>query len=98
MKNKQRNNMVKDTGVRKLFCRRAAPSTWFDDAHHKSLRAGQVVLEYALLVAVVAAAFIAMSFYIKRAVQGSITMIESKGVIAKAERLSKYHHDPGQGW
>lgn len=51
---------------------------------------GQVVLEYAILVAVVAAAFITMSFYIKRAVQGSISMIESKGVVAKANSAPVY--------
>ncbi|MFH1691012.1 MAG: hypothetical protein ABIC68_00360 [Candidatus Omnitrophota bacterium] len=51
---------------------------------------GQAVLEYAVLVAIVAAAFISMSFYIKRAVQGSISMIESKGVVAKADSAPTY--------
>lgn len=101
-KNQQKNNTFKDAVARKMSCWQAAgPSTKFIPSAIEGLRTspwtgfrtGQVVLEYALLVAVVAAAFIAMSFYVKRAVQGSITMIESKGVIAKAERLSHYHHD-----
>ncbi len=33
---------------------------------------GQSVLEYSILVAIVAAAFIAMSLYVRRAVQGRI--------------------------
>ena len=33
---------------------------------------GQSVLEYSILVAIVAAAFIAMSMYVRRAVQGRI--------------------------
>jgi hypothetical protein len=37
---------------------------------------GQSILEYAVLLAIVAAAFTAMSFYIKRAVQGKIYSME----------------------
>jgi len=35
-------------------------------------RCGQSVLEYSILVAIVAAAFLAMSTYVRRAVQGRI--------------------------
>jgi hypothetical protein len=37
---------------------------------------GQAILEYAVLLAIVAAAFVAMSFYVKRAVQGKIYCME----------------------
>ena len=39
-------------------------------------RLGQSILEYAVLLAIVSAAFIAMSFYVKRAVQGKIYAME----------------------
>lgn len=51
---------------------------------------GQVVLEYAVLIAIVAAAFIAMSLYIKRAVQGSITSIETRAILPKAGHEPTY--------
>ncbi|MGE5280500.1 MAG: hypothetical protein ACM3L6_07155 [Deltaproteobacteria bacterium] len=37
---------------------------------------GQSILEYSVLVAMVAAAFIAMSMYVQRAAQGRITKID----------------------
>ena len=37
---------------------------------------GQAVLEYAVLISLVAAAFIAMSLYVKRAVQGKLYAME----------------------
>lgn len=47
--------------------------------------AGQVVLEYAVLVAIVAAAFMAMAFYVKRAVQGKINLMDDQ-VTAKSDK------------
>ena len=41
-------------------------------------RCGQSILEYAILVSVVSAAFLAMSLYAKRAIQGSLENIESR--------------------
>ena len=46
---------------------------------------GQSILEYAVLLSVVAAALIAMSFYIKRAVQGRINAIDEQ-IVAKANQ------------
>lgn len=43
---------------------------------------GQSVLEYAVLISVVAGAMLAMSFYIKRAVQGRINAIDQQ-IVAK---------------
>lgn len=39
---------------------------------------GQSVLEYAMLVAIVSAAFIAMAMYVRRAVQGKLYKIEEQ--------------------
>lgn len=39
---------------------------------------GQSIIEYALLIAVVAAAFTAMSFYGRRAVNANLKMIEER--------------------
>lgn len=61
-------------------------------------RRGQVVLEYAILVAVVAAAFMAMGFYVRRAVQGSINTIERRGVLAKAEGIPVYKSPFTTNW
>ncbi len=55
-----------------------------DSLKEKKRHLGQAVLEYAVLVAIVAAAFITMSLYIRRAVQGSITRIETKAILPKA--------------
>lgn len=39
---------------------------------------GQSILEYAILLSVVAAALVTMGFYIKRAVQGRINLIDEQ--------------------
>ena len=54
---------------------------------------GQSVLEYAIIVAVVSAAFLAMSMYLRRAVQGTLYRIESKTAPAK-----KLPGSSGWGW
>jgi Flp pilus assembly pilin Flp len=41
-------------------------------------RCGQSVLEYSILVAIVAAAFLAMNTYVRRAVQGRITAFDDE--------------------
>ena len=46
-------------------------------------RCGQSVLEYSILVAIIAAAFIAMSMYVRRAVQGRIYAFDDQ-ITAKA--------------
>ena len=45
---------------------------------NKWLRRGQSVLEYAILLAIVSAAFITMAMYVRRAVQGSLYKIEDR--------------------
>jgi Flp pilus assembly pilin Flp len=40
--------------------------------------AGQSVLEYAILLAIVSAAFITMTVYVRRAIQGQLYQIEEK--------------------
>ena len=42
------------------------------------LNAGQSVLEYAILLAIVSAAFITMTVYVRRAIQGQLYQIEEK--------------------
>ena len=42
------------------------------------LSAGQSVLEYAILLAIVSAAFITMTVYVRRAIQGQLYQIEEK--------------------
>lgn len=49
------------------------------------VRRGQSVLEYAIVLALVSAACIAMSLYVRRAVQGKLFKIEER-VTAKVER------------
>ena len=44
------------------------------------LSAGQSVLEYAILLAIVSAAFITMTVYVRRAIQGQLYQIEEKTV------------------
>lgn len=41
-------------------------------------RKGQSILEYALLIAVVAAAFVAMQAYVNRAVQANLKSLEDQ--------------------
>ncbi|MFH0940752.1 MAG: hypothetical protein V1840_02725 [Candidatus Omnitrophota bacterium] len=48
------------------------------------LSAGQSVLEYAILLAIVSAAFITMTVYVRRAIQGQLYQIEEK-IAAKAK-------------
>ena len=42
------------------------------------MRKGQSTIEYALLIAVVAAAFLAMHLYLQRAVQANFKLIEDQ--------------------
>lgn len=42
------------------------------------LSAGQSVLEYAMLLAIISAAFITMTLYVRRAIQGQLYQIEEK--------------------
>lgn len=48
------------------------------------MRRGQSALEYALIIAVVVAALIAMSVYVRRSVQANLKMIEDQ-INAEAE-------------
>lgn len=41
----------------------------------KYFRSGQSVLEYAILIAFVSAAFLTMAIYVRRGVQGGLSMI-----------------------
>ena len=41
---------------------------------------GQSVLEYAILIAIVSAAFISMAMYVRRAVQGKLYKIEDQAI------------------
>ena len=41
---------------------------------------GQSILEYAILIAIVSAAFIAMAMYVRRAVQGKLYKIEDQAI------------------
>jgi hypothetical protein len=41
-------------------------------------RKAQTVIEYSVLIAIVAAAFIAMSTYVKRAAQANLKLMEEK--------------------
>jgi Flp pilus assembly pilin Flp len=53
------------------------------DSLKKYFRSGQSVLEYAILIAFISAAFLTMAIYVRRAVQGGLSMIgdrvEAKG-------------------
>ena len=42
------------------------------------MRRGQSVIEYALLIAIVAAAFLAMQLYMQRAVQANFKLVEDQ--------------------
>lgn len=42
------------------------------------MRKGQSTIEYALLIAIVAAAFLAMHLYVQRAVQANFKLIEDQ--------------------
>ncbi len=44
----------------------------------RQIRQGQSVLEYAILLAIVSAAFITMTVYVKRAIQGQLYQLEEK--------------------
>lgn len=46
--------------------------------HPKRHRRGQSTLEYAILIAIVAAALTAMSTYVQRSVQANLKMIEDQ--------------------
>jgi len=49
----------------------------------------QSVMEYALLLAIVSGVFMAMSMYVKRAVQGTIYRMEDQAT-SKANRSSQF--------
>ena len=51
------------------------------------MKRAQAILEYALLIAVVAAAFIAMRVYVQRSVQANLKMIEEQ-INAEVEKPS----------
>jgi Flp pilus assembly pilin Flp len=44
------------------------------------LKKGQSVLEYAILIAIISAAFAAMAMYVRRAVQGKLYKIEEQAI------------------
>lgn len=46
---------------------------------------GQSILEYAVLISLVAAALMAMAFYVRRAVQGKINLIDEQ-LVAKSNQ------------
>lgn len=46
---------------------------------------GQSVLEYAILIAIVSAAFLTMAVYVRRSVQGSIFKIEDRVAVKPTE-------------
>lgn len=50
----------------------------------KGWRWGQSVLEYAILLGIVSAAFVTMTMYVRRAVQGSLYQIEDR-ITAKTQ-------------
>lgn len=57
---------------------------------------GQSVLEYSILVAIVAAAFIAMGMYVRRAVQGRIYAFDDQ-ITAKPNQTSTWWGFGGTG-
>ncbi len=57
---------------------------------------GQSVLEYSILVAIVAAAFIAMSMYVRRAVQGRIYSFDDQ-ITAKPNQSATWWGFGGHG-
>lgn len=58
---------------------------------------GQSILEYAVLLAIVAAAFMTMSFYIRRAVQGKIYAFEGMAT-AKSNQTGVPSWSSGGAW
>ena len=61
------------------------------------MKRGQTVLEYALLIAIVSAALMTMSMYVRRAVQGSLYKIEGQ-ITAKATVSPTPASPPCTGW
>jgi hypothetical protein len=55
---------------------------------------GQAILEYAVLLAIVAAAFTVMSFYVQRAVQGKIYWMEGLTTAKSNETNSSWEPPP----
>ena len=45
---------------------------------NKSFKTGQSIVEYALLISIVAAAIAAMSLYVQRSVQANVRVIEKQ--------------------
>ncbi len=45
---------------------------------HKQLASGQAILEYAVFIAVVAAALTTMSLYVRRAIQANLKGVEDQ--------------------
>jgi uncharacterized protein (UPF0333 family) len=58
---------------------------------------GQAILEYAVLLAIVAAAFMAMSYYAKTAVQGKIYAMEGM-VTAKGNQTPSSWYSSSFSW
>ncbi len=82
-------------------CRVSACRNEKRDSARKAARRirGQSVLEYSILVAIVAAAFIAMSMYVRRAVQGRIYAFDDQ-IVAKPNQTSSWwgYGGSGGGW
>jgi Flp pilus assembly pilin Flp len=57
---------------------------------------GQSILEYSILVAMVAAAFVAMSMYVQRATQGRVTQID-EAITPKPKQATTYTGWPWGG-
>lgn len=62
------------------------------------VKRGQSVLEYSIIVAIVSAAFLAMSMYISRAVSGTLLKIEGKVVPQKKVPGVSGWGGGGGGW
>ncbi|MBI5873192.1 MAG: hypothetical protein HZB36_03510 [Candidatus Omnitrophica bacterium] len=60
----------------------------------KRLRWGQAVLEYAILLAIVSAAFAAMIFYVRRAVDGKLIRIDER-IVARNNQTVDAPTPPG---
>ncbi len=56
---------------------------------------GQSILEYAILLAIVSAAFLAMSLYVRRAVQGQIYTMEGLTTARSNQTFNPFVIFPG---
>lgn len=67
---------MKTRVIKKLFLKQV--NRQIDKPDNRLTKLGQTVLEYALLLAIVSAAFITMSVYVRRAIQGRLYMIDQR--------------------